>query len=95
MKSVAYTYGTNSAAASRLEEIAKYFNPRAANFLRQHIPGVPGIGIDLGCGPGFTTNMLAEATGCPRIYGFDNSPTFHFLMAYKNKPLLKKPPDNQ
>ena len=59
MKAVEYTFGTNSAAALRLEEIGKYFNPRAADFIRQFASGVPDIAVDLGCGPGFTTNMLA------------------------------------
>lgn len=71
-----YTFGTSPTAALRLEEIAEYFNPPAAGFIRQFTPKVPDIALDLGCGPGFTTSMLAEATGCPDTYGIDNSSEF-------------------
>lgn len=71
-----YTFGTSPKAALRLEEIAGYFNPLAAVFIRQLIPEIPDIALDMGCGPGFTTNMLAEATGCQATYGMDTSPEF-------------------
>jgi len=73
---VEYTYGTDAAAAARLEDINRYFNPRAADFIRRFASGVPGIAMDLGCGPGFTTDMLAQATGCRETYGLDSSPAF-------------------
>ena len=71
-----YTFGTSPAAALRLEEIAGYFDPLAAVFIRQLTPEMPETALDLGCGPGFTTNMLAEATGCQATYGMDTSPEF-------------------
>jgi SAM-dependent methyltransferase len=76
VKDIKYTFGTNSAAARRLEEIGKYFNPLSAGFIRQFISGVPDIAVDLGCGPGITTHMLKEATNCQKIYGLDNSSEF-------------------
>lgn len=76
MRDPEYTFGTSSTAASRLEEIGKCFNPLAADFIRQFVPALRDIAVDLGCGPGFTTNMLAEATGCPKTYGLDSSPKF-------------------
>jgi hypothetical protein len=45
MKDIEYTFGTNSTAASRLEEIGKYFNPHAADFIRQCASGVPDIAV--------------------------------------------------
>ena len=76
MKDIKYTFGTDSAAARRLEEIGKYFNPRSADFIHQFISVVPDIVVDLGCGPGITTHMLKEATNCRRTYGLDNSSEF-------------------
>lgn len=76
MKNIQYTFGTDSKAARRLEEIGKYYNPRSTDFIRQFISGVPDIAVDLGCGPGFTTNMLKEATNCRRTYGLDSSSEF-------------------
>ena len=71
-----YTYGTNELAECRLEEIAKFFNPLASEFIRQHIKLPISSAIDLGCGPGFTTDMLYQATHCPQVYGFDTSANF-------------------
>jgi trans-aconitate 2-methyltransferase len=71
-----YTYGTSEAAAHRLEEIAKFFNPLAHQFIRQYLNNPTNSAIDLGCGPGFTTDMLSRATGCPNVYGIDKSADF-------------------
>ena len=76
MKDIKYTFGTDSAAARRLEEIGKYINPLSADFIQQFISGVPDIAVDLGCGPGITTHMLKEATDCGKTYGLDNSSEF-------------------
>ena len=71
-----YTYGTSKAAARRLEEIAKFFNPFALQFIRRYVNGPVNSALDLGCGPGFTTDMLSQATECPHVYGVDKSDTF-------------------
>jgi trans-aconitate 2-methyltransferase len=71
-----YTYGTSQKAAERLEEIAGFFNPLAVQFIRNHLEKPAQSGIDLGCGPGFTTNMLAEALNCSNICGLDISGNF-------------------
>ena len=68
-----YTFGTDNSAAARLEEIATFFNPFAINFIRENVHGSIDSAIDLGCGPGFTTDMLSIATECPKVYGFDKS----------------------
>ena len=71
-----YTFGTSAEAASRLEEIAKFFNPLALRFVAQYADSSPKCAVDLGCGPGFTTDMLAHATKCLNVCGLDNSPEF-------------------
>jgi trans-aconitate 2-methyltransferase len=68
-----YTFGTTKKAADRLGDIARVFNPMAAEFLTKHISGKIETALDLGCGPGFTTDMIYRALKCEKIYGFDNS----------------------
>jgi trans-aconitate methyltransferase len=76
VEDVEYTFGTDSTAASRLADIAKYFNPLAADLIRRFVSNPRDTAVDLGCGPGFTTNMLGEAAGCHQTYGLDSSPEF-------------------
>lgn len=80
-----YTFGTTEAAAHRLEEIAKFFNPLAHQFIRQYLSDTTNSALDLGCGPGFTTDMLSKATGCPNVYGIDKSADFLKLATAKFK----------
>ena len=71
-----YTFGTSATAASRLEEIAKYFNPLAADLIQRFASTPCDIAVDIGCGPGFTTDMLAAAANCQKTYGLDISREF-------------------
>lgn len=71
-----YTFGTDEAAARRLERIAQFFNPPAVEFISKGVDGPVGSAIDLGCGPGYTTGMLSGAIDCPDVYGLDTSPGF-------------------
>jgi len=71
-----YTFGDGDAAERRLEEIATFFNRAAEGFLRRCIGIEPGLVADLGCGPGFTTEMLARLFGAPRLVGLDLSNDF-------------------
>ncbi len=76
-----YTYGTSAVAACRLEEIANFFNPLAMKFIRNYTEGPFNSALDLGCGPGFTTDMLSRATDCSHMYGIDKSANFLKLAA--------------
>jgi trans-aconitate 2-methyltransferase len=71
-----YTFGTDEAAARRLEDIARFFNPPAVDFIREHVRGPVGSALDLGCGPGYTTDMLSSAVDCPEVRGMDISSQF-------------------
>ena len=71
-----YTLGTDRTAALRLEQLASFFNPFSRQFIQKHVTVPVGSALDLGCGPGFTTAMVAEATGCPNVYGLDSSARF-------------------
>ena len=35
-----------------------------------------GLALDLGCGPGYTTRLVADVTGAARVVGVDSSPAF-------------------
>ncbi len=73
-----YTFGTDDAGAIRLQSIAEVFDPLAIRFIRTYLGDQPRqTAVDLGCGPGFTTSMLAHASGCPDVYGLDAAA--HFL----------------
>lgn len=85
MKPTEYTYGTDMSAALRLEDIAKFFNPLAKNLIQKFVLDTPDTAIDLGCGPGYTTNMLSEASGCHQTFGLDASVEF-LGMAAQNFP---------
>jgi trans-aconitate 2-methyltransferase len=71
-----YTYGTSTIARDRLRLIADFFNPLADDLVKSHIPIVPHTALDIGCGPGFTTDMLAHATGARLVCGIDSSEDF-------------------
>ncbi len=71
-----YTFGTDEAAARRLEEIARFFNPPAAEFISNSVDGTVDSALDLGCGPGYTTDMLSSAIDCPDVYGLDTASAF-------------------
>jgi len=78
-----YTFGTSDTASNRLEEIARFFNPLSIQFIRKYVQQPVGSVIDLGCGPGFTTSMLAQALKFDKVYGIDSAP--HFLKMAKER----------
>jgi trans-aconitate 2-methyltransferase len=71
-----YTFGTSIEAASRLEDIARFFNPLAASLIERYASESPKVAIDLGCGPGFSTDMLSRAGRARETIGLDDSPEF-------------------
>jgi organic hydroperoxide reductase OsmC/OhrA/SAM-dependent methyltransferase len=71
-----YAFGDNEVARRRLGLLAEVFNPSSRSFLAEHAPRRAHLALDLGCGPGATTRLLAEATRAERTVGLDCSPTF-------------------
>lgn len=71
-----YTFGHTSTAAERLRRIAEFFNPLALDFIRNNLTQDAFQAADLGCGPGFTTDMLAKASHAPEVFGIDISEYF-------------------
>lgn len=74
---MSYLFKDTDLAAQRLQVLADVYAPSSRAFLQDTISAVPQLAVDLGCGPGYTTHLLAEVTSCTRAIGLDNSE--HFL----------------
>ncbi|HVV89989.1 MAG TPA: class I SAM-dependent methyltransferase [Solirubrobacterales bacterium] len=71
-----YTFGDSGLAARRLALVAATFAKTTRQFLLTRAGGAPGFAIDLGCGPGYTTELIRATVGPARILGVDVSPAF-------------------
>lgn len=71
-----YALGHSEIAATRLEMVARVFEPATRELLREAGPDAKNLGVDLGCGPGHTTALLAEVARCRRTVGLDFSAEF-------------------
>lgn len=72
-----YQFGDSDLAAERLAEVARVSRDSTAEFLRRVEDRSFTQAVDLGCGPGFTTRLLAEVIRAGRTVGLDRSA--HFL----------------
>jgi len=78
---MSYAFRDTELAARRLIYLAGVFADTTRDFVIEAIADTPGLVIDLGCGPGCTTRLLAEATGCPDVVGLDESEYFLSIAA--------------
>ena len=69
-----YTFGDTDLAAQRLRLLASVFEPGSASLLRGLRDSRGAWGVDLGCGPGYTTRLLAEQLSVERVVGLELSP---------------------
>ena len=69
-----YTFGDSDLAAERLRLLARVFEPSSARLLSWLEQPGGAVAIDLGCGPGYTTRLLAQYTVTQRVIGLDQSP---------------------
>jgi trans-aconitate 2-methyltransferase len=74
---MAYLFQDTDRAAYRLRVLADVFTGPSRAFLQDVVSTTPQIAVDAGCGPGYTTHLLAETTGCVQTFGLDSSE--HFL----------------
>ena len=71
-----YAFGDNEVARQRLTLLAEVFNPSSRPLLVEHAPPRVRLAVDLGCGPGATTCLVAEVTAAERTVGLDSSLSF-------------------
>jgi trans-aconitate 2-methyltransferase len=71
-----YSLGDSELAAERLALVARIFAPALRSFLERAAPRRPALALDLGCGPGHTTELLAEIARPGRTVGIDISESF-------------------
>ena len=71
-----YRFGVDGAAGERLRLVATAYEPISRPFLEAHAPPRPRVAVDLGCGPGFSTELLGEACGPGTLVGVDASEAF-------------------
>ncbi|MES1175776.1 MAG: class I SAM-dependent methyltransferase [Myxococcales bacterium] len=69
-----YTFGDGDVAAERLRLLASVFAPSSAALLGRFSARAPELALDLGCGPGYTTELVAEQLTATRVIGLDQSP---------------------
>jgi ubiquinone/menaquinone biosynthesis C-methylase UbiE len=72
-----YLFGDTNIAAQRLKVLAEVFANSTTAFLTRVAGANPRLTVDLGCGPGYCTHMLATMLRPARTVGLDNSK--HFL----------------
>ncbi len=71
-----YAFGDSDIAVRRLQIVAEVFGESSRRFLSQAALDKPRLAVDLGCGLGYTTHLLADTLKCDKVIGFDNSERF-------------------
>lgn len=71
-----YLFGDSELAARRLDLLARLFADSTRAFLATTAHQRRAAAIDLGCGPGFTTHLIANTLRCDRVIGLDASSHF-------------------
>jgi SAM-dependent methyltransferase len=73
---MSYLFGDSERAAARLGMLAEVFAESTRDFLLSAAVGRRHLALDLGCGPGHTTHLLARTLQCERTVGLDKSEHF-------------------
>ena len=68
-----YTFGDSDLAAQRMALVADVFGRSSRALLERAVPPGVGTALDLGCGPGHSTRLLAEVCRPRRTLGVDGS----------------------
>jgi trans-aconitate 2-methyltransferase len=71
-----YTFGDNPLAAERLAMVAEVFAGSSRSLMVESIPRHGEVVLDLGCGPGHSTRLLADACAPRRLVGLDASESY-------------------
>jgi trans-aconitate 2-methyltransferase len=71
-----YTFGDGDHASDRLAMVAALFDAPTRAFVARAAPRAAATVLDLGCGPGNTTELLAGTIACERLVAVDASADF-------------------
>ncbi|HEY8218145.1 MAG TPA: class I SAM-dependent methyltransferase [Acidimicrobiia bacterium] len=71
-----YAFGDSALAAERLAVVAEVFEETSRRFLERSVTSPPELALDLGCGPGHSTRLVARTTRARRTIGIDASLAF-------------------
>lgn len=71
-----YTFGDSGVAGDRLALLASVFEASSTALLASAAPSARATAVDLGCGPGFTTALVARVIDARRTVGLDASEAF-------------------
>ena len=71
-----YLFGDSDVAAQRLRVLSEVFAESSRRFLRAAATDRPGLAVDVGCGPGYTTRLVADVLRPLRTVGIDRSEAF-------------------
>ena len=71
-----YAFGDSEPAARRLGLLADVFEPPSRTFLTRFATAPVDLAVDLGCGPGHSTRLVASVVGARRTLGLDQSASF-------------------
>lgn len=71
-----YTFGDRNGASRRLARLAAVYRTPTRDLLRRRTTRRPRLAVDLGCGPGHSTRLLAAVVRPRRAIGLDASPRF-------------------
>lgn len=73
---MSYAFTHTERAAQRLQVLADVYAASTSRFLHECANQVPSLAVDLGCGPGYTTHLLANELRAKHTIGLDLSPDF-------------------
>ena len=71
-----YLFGDSDEATRRLEVIAEVYARSTRALLHDAVSFRPKSVVDLGCGPGYFTHLLADRLECDQVVGLDSSEHF-------------------
>ena len=84
-----YAFGDSAPAARRLGLLADLFEPASRPFLPRFADRQVDLAVDLGCGTGHTTRLLAAVLRPRRTMGLDQSASFVALAAADAPPAVE------
>lgn len=71
-----YGFGEDDSEAARLALVAELFDGTTRSFLLEAVGSRPRLALDLGCGVGHTTRLVAEVLRPDLAFGVDRSASF-------------------